>query len=118
MLCVMFQSHIDIKNIKEKLRITIQAPEQELNPRPSSYYSCKLWAVLSLRAGAGDFPCLSVMLLPLRPVSLTHKNPQRRKIIHGMHPVKCKDRLKGNFPLAEGIGFCCGGRLGMATNGV
>ena len=118
MRCVMFQSHIDIKNIKEKLRITIQAPEQELNPRPSSYYSCKLWAVLSLRAGAGDFPCLSVMLLPLRPVSLTHKNPQGRKIIHGMHPVKCKDRLKGNFPLAEGIGFCCGGRLGMATNGV
>ena len=32
MLCVMFQSHIDIKNIKEKLRITIQAPEQELTP--------------------------------------------------------------------------------------
>lgn len=27
----MFQSHIDIKNIKEKLRITIQAPEQELS---------------------------------------------------------------------------------------
>ena len=93
MLCVMFQSHIDIKNIKEKLRITIQAPEQELNPRPSSYYSCKLWAGLSLRAGAGDFPWLSVILLRLRPASLMHKNPQRHKIIHGMHPVKRKDRL-------------------------
>ena len=118
MLCVMFQSHIDIKNIKEKLKITIQAPEQELNPRHSSYYSCKLWAGLSLRAGAGDFPCLSVILLPLRPASLMHKNPHRHKINHGMRPVKCKDRLKGNFALAEGIGFCCGGWLGMATSGV
>ena len=37
----------------------------------------------------------SVILLPLRPASLTHKNPhrgQRRKIIHGMSPVGCKDR--------------------------
>ena len=33
----------------------------------------------------------SVILLPLCPVSLTHKNPQRRKIIHGMHPVGCKE---------------------------
>ena len=32
------------------------------------------------------------MLLPLRPVSLTHKNPQRRKIIHGIHPVGHKDQ--------------------------
>ena len=95
MLCVMFQSHIDIKNIKEKLRITIQAPEQELNPRPSSYYSCKLWAGLSPRAGAGDFPWLSVILLPLRPASLMHKNPQRHKIIHGMRPVKCKRSIEG-----------------------
>ena len=64
-----------------------------------------------------------------------HKNLQRGKIIHGMRPIKCKDRLKGNFPLAEcnelsdkmffshtagslGTGFCCGGRLGMATSGV
>ena len=34
----------------------------------------------------------TVILLPLRPASLTHKNPQRCKIIHGMHPVGCKDR--------------------------
>ena len=33
------------------------------------------------------------ILLPLRPGSLTHKNPQRCKIICGMHPVGCKDRL-------------------------
>ena len=29
----------------------------------------------------------SVILLPLRPVSLTHKNPQRRKIFPDMRPV-------------------------------
>ena len=28
-----------------------------------------------------------VILLPLRPVSLMHKNPQRRKINHGMGPI-------------------------------
>ena len=33
------------------------------------------------------------ILLPLCPGSLTHKNPQRRKIICGMHPVGCNDRL-------------------------
>ena len=37
----------------------------------------------------------TVILLPLRPASLTHKNPQRRKIIHrmGMRPAGRKDRL-------------------------
>ena len=35
----------------------------------------------------------SVILLPLRPASLTYKNPQRRKINHGMFPVGRKDRL-------------------------
>ena len=35
----------------------------------------------------------SVILLPLRPVFLTHKNPQRRKIIHDMRPVGRQDRL-------------------------
>ena len=35
----------------------------------------------------------SVILLPLRTVSLTHKNPQRHKIFCGMHPVGRKDRL-------------------------
>ena len=34
----------------------------------------------------------TVILLPLCPASLTHRNPQRCKIIHGMHPVGCKDR--------------------------
>ena len=33
-----------------------------------------------------------VILSPLRPASLTHKNPQRCKIIHGMHPEGLKDR--------------------------
>ena len=31
--------------------------------------------------------------LPLLPTSLTHKNPQRCTIIHGMHPVGHKDQL-------------------------
>ena len=29
----------------------------------------------------------------LCPVSLTHKNPKRQKIINGMRPLGCKDRL-------------------------
>ena len=33
-----------------------------------------------------------MILLPLRPASLTHKNPQRRKIIHDMHPIGYKDQ--------------------------
>ena len=33
-----------------------------------------------------------VILVALRPASLTHKNPQGRKIIHGMRPVGRKDR--------------------------
>ena len=32
-----------------------------------------------------------MILLPLRPASLKHKNPQRHKIIHGMSPVGCKE---------------------------
>ena len=32
------------------------------------------------------------VLLPLRPVFVTHKNPQRRKIIHGMRPVGRKNQ--------------------------
>ena len=35
---------------------------------------------------------LSLILLPLRLESPMHKNPQRRKIIHGMCPVGCKHR--------------------------
>ena len=32
---------------------------------------------------------LPVILLLLGPVSLMHKNPQRYKIIHGIHPIGC-----------------------------
>ena len=35
---------------------------------------------------------MAVILLSLRPVSLTHKNPKERKIIHGMRPVGRKDQ--------------------------
>ena len=34
----------------------------------------------------------SVILLPLRPASLTHKNPPKRKIIHGMRSVGRKEQ--------------------------
>ena len=33
-----------------------------------------------------------MILLPLHSASLMHKNPQRRKIIHGMCPVGCEDQ--------------------------
>ena len=36
----------------------------------------------------------AVILLPLRPASLTHKNPKRRKIIKGMRSVDAKISLK------------------------
>ena len=39
-----------------------------------------------------NFSPKAVILLPLLPASLTHKNPQRRKIIHGMRPVGRKER--------------------------
>ena len=35
----------------------------------------------------------AVILLPLRPVSLTNKYPQKRKINHGMCPVGRRDQL-------------------------
>ena len=34
-----------------------------------------------------------MILLPLHPASMMHKNPQRHKIIHGICPIGCKDRL-------------------------
>ena len=36
-----------------------------------------------------------MFLLPLRPASRTHKNPQGRKIIHGTRPVGRKERSIG-----------------------
>ena len=36
---------------------------------------------------------ISVILLPLRLASLTHKNPQRCKITHRMRPIGRKHRL-------------------------
>ena len=40
----------------------------------------------------------AVILLPLRPSSLTHKSCQRRKIVQGMRPVWCKDRCSQTSP--------------------
>ena len=44
------------------------------------------------RKVAGSTVTNAVILLPLRPASLTHKNLQRRKIIHGMRPIGRKER--------------------------
>ena len=33
-----------------------------------------------------------VILLPLHPTSLMRKSSQRHQIIHGIHPVRCKER--------------------------
>ena len=52
----------------------------------------------------------AVILLPLRPASLIHKNPQRCKIIHGMHPIGCKDRSIWICVFVEvscSCKFCC-----------
>ena len=38
-----------------------------------------------------------MILLPLRPASLTHKNPQRRKTICAMLPIGRKDRSEDVF---------------------
>ena len=46
------------------------------------------------------------ILLPLRPGSLKHKNPQRHKIICGMCPVGCKDRLSNLKMFLYNIPFC------------
>ena len=40
-------------------------------------------------------PPIPVILLPLRPASLTHRNPKRRKIIYGMRP---SGRTNANVP--------------------
>ena len=34
----------------------------------------------------------SMILLPPCPASLTHKNPERHKIIYGIHPIGCRER--------------------------
>lgn len=35
---------------------------------------------------------MTAILLPLHLASVTHKNPQRHKIVHGMHPLGHKDQ--------------------------
>ena len=50
---------------------------------------------LRTREHTKNLMCGSVILLPLSPVSLTHKNAQRHKIIiiHDICPMGCKDQL-------------------------
>ena len=42
-----------------------------------------------------------MILLPLRPASLMHKNAQRHKIICGMHPIA--NRMHRSMDRNEGI---------------
>ena len=51
----------------------------------NDYYALVLSASFELQF------TFTVILSPLRPVSLTCKNHQRREIIHGMRPVEHKD---------------------------
>ena len=58
---------------------------------------------------AGSTVIKTVILLPLGPASLTHKNPQRRKIIHGMRPAGHKERsidLKMFGRISRSLYFC------------
>ena len=50
-----------------------------------------VWAIIigMCRCEGYNFP---LILLPLCPASLTHKNPQRCNIIHCILPVGCKER--------------------------
>ena len=41
---------------------------------------------------------IAVILLPLRPASLTRNSCQRRKIVQGMRRVGCKDRCSQTSP--------------------
>ena len=48
----------------------------------------------------------AVILLPLGPMSLMHKNFLRCKIIHGIHPIGCKDRSIWRCSSRIIQGFC------------
>ena len=52
-------------------------------PHPTSFFYAQI------------FIKRAMILLLLRPAFLTHKNPQRRKIIDCMRPVELKDRSIG-----------------------
>ena len=57
-------------------------------------WSYLAWVVsICLFHELGKIILISVILSPLRPASLTHKNPQRRKIICGMRRVEYSVRV-------------------------
>ena len=61
---------------------------------------------------AGSTVTKAVILLPLRPVALTHKNPRGRKIIHGMRPVGRNERpidlkIFGRISCSSDFCGCC-----------
>ena len=47
--------------------------------------------IIEQKPGKNYFFTSAVILLPLRPASLALKNPQRCRIIHGMHPEGYKE---------------------------
>ena len=92
-------------------------PQTSVILREDRWWRRKMSAVFSGSENASikqtHFPL--VILLPLRPASPAHKNPQRRKIIHGMRPVGGKDRsIDQNNCFVEIICSCnyCGSYYG------
>lgn len=48
---------------------------------------------ISKQQHLGEKRIVSVILLPLRPASLMHENPQRFRIICGIRHIRLKDQL-------------------------
>ena len=59
-------------------------------PGAGGYLSGLILIIHNRDVVIGTFNLTALILLPLRPASVMHKNPQRHKIIHGMRPVGCK----------------------------
>ena len=87
-------SRVSSMNCLKKLRfsscprtkVRCQGPPAVAKAQPweSSNNVCVYWPYLIPQ-------CISVILLPLHLVPLTHKNRQRCKMIHDMRPIVCKE---------------------------
>ena len=55
------------------------------------WHSISVFASFSNGVAVLGIPLNAVILLPLRPMSVMHKNPKRHKIIHSMCSIGHKD---------------------------
>ena len=87
----------------EVLRIVFLWPWNPNNDLTQGWLSALLmahgWLVLAFGSWNDQTYCIyssqfTMILLPLRPASLTHENSQGWKIIDGWHPLGCNDRLR------------------------